>query len=670
MKTPMFLTAASLLFWGWQTGLWLFAVFMALMLEGARIVRIRWDFSLSDFSRIADVCTLIFVGTVIYLFASEKPARIIFIVLQWMPLSFFPLLMFQEYSTAGKVDIRALSLILRKQDQNRPSFALDLGYPYLGLCMLSASAANMRTPWFYAGMMLLSLRGLWPVRSRRFRPALWISLTLLAGIGGYIGHIGLNRLQNILEQKGFEWLADSVRDRDPYQNVTAIGDIGTLKFSDRILFRVTPVPTSHSSFLTPHFPLLLREAAYNMYQYARWFAMGGKFSEIPPQADKINWKLRPEPETFSAIRISAYLREGKGLLKLPAGAFEIRELPVPKMERNPLGAVRVEEGPGMITYTVRYGPHVSSDSPPNNSDLSVPQRELPAINEVIRKADIASKPPEEILKRVTAFFRNHFTYSLTQSVQNQGMTPVAFFLRGSQSGHCEYFATATVLILRAAGIPARYATGYLVHEFSSFENCFVVRERDAHAWVSAYILGEWRAVDTTPPAWIKIQNDSLFPWLSDLRSWLVFAFSDWRWRNGEDRITKHSVWLLVPLLIILIRRLYFGRQVKRVRTDRAKESMPRSVPGTDSDFYQIEKKLSESGFARYPWETFFHWVRRIESCSSGISAEPLYSLLKLHYRCRFDPDGISPDEKILLKTKVQAWLTGNETVSGDSVFRP
>lgn len=665
MKTPLFLMAASLLFWGWQTGLWMFAVIMAFMLEGARFVRIRWEFSLSDFSRIADVCTLIFVGTVIYLFASEKPARIIFIVLQWMPLSFFPLLMFQEYSTAGKVDIRALSLILRKQDKDgsHSSFAVDLTYPYLGLCMLSASAANMRTPWFYAGIVILSVWGLAPVRSRRFMPAVWITMIAMAAVAGYIGHIGLNRLQSIIEQKGIEWFADSIRDdADPYHNVTAIGDIGTLKFSDRILFRVTPVLTSLPGSL---FPLLLREAGYNMYQYARWFAMGGKFSEIQPDDDKTTWKLSPEPETFAAIRISAYLREGKGMLKLPAGTFEIKDLPVSKMERNPIGAVRVEEGPGMAAYTVKFGSHVAFDSLPNNSDLSVPQREISAVNEVIRKLDIASKPPDEILNRVTAFFRNNFTYSLTQNSQAQGMTPVAFFLRRSLSGHCEYFATATVLILRAAGIPARYTTGYLVHEFSPFEKCFIVREKDAHAWVSAYIRGEWQAVDTTPPAWIKMRNDSLFPYLSDLWSWFVFTFSDWRWRNGEDRVTKHSIWLLIPLFIILVRRLYFSKQVKRISAEKPSESMSHPVPGADSDFYQIEKKLGESGFARYPWETLSVWIRRIES-HCGISVVPLYALLKLHYRYRFDPEGIFPDERVMLKAKAEEWLSKNGTFLSNS----
>jgi transglutaminase-like putative cysteine protease len=45
-------------------------------------------------------------------------------------------------------------------------------------------------------------------------------------------------------------------------------------------------------------------------------------------------------------------------------------------------------------------------------------------------------------------------------------TPLARFLLRTRSGHCEYFATATVLLLRQLGIPARYAVGYAVHEAS------------------------------------------------------------------------------------------------------------------------------------------------------------------------------------------------------------
>ena len=54
------------------------------------------------------------------------------------------------------------------------------------------------------------------------------------------------------------------------------------------------------------------------------------------------------------------------------------------------------------------------------------------------------------------------------------------FLLRTRSGHCEYFATATVLLLRQLGIPARYAVGYAVHEATGRK--YVVRQRDAHAW--------------------------------------------------------------------------------------------------------------------------------------------------------------------------------------------
>ena len=71
----------------------------------------------------------------------------------------------------------------------------------------------------------------------------------------------------------------------------------------------------------------------------------------------------------------------------------------------------------------------------------------------------------------------------------------------SRAGHCEYFATATVLLLREAGIPARYATGFSVQDFSRMENRSVVRERHAHAWVLAFVNGAWRDLDTTPSNW-------------------------------------------------------------------------------------------------------------------------------------------------------------------------
>ena len=76
-------------------------------------------------------------------------------------------------------------------------------------------------------------------------------------------------------------------------------------------------------------------------------------------------------------------------------------------------------------------------------------------------------------------------------------------MRNARAGHCEYFAASTTLLLRAAGIPARYATGFAVMEYSPLEAAFVVRARHAHAWSRAWNGERWVDLDTTPPSWLQ-----------------------------------------------------------------------------------------------------------------------------------------------------------------------
>ncbi|MCP4694934.1 MAG: hypothetical protein GY859_43300, partial [Desulfobacterales bacterium] len=55
MKTPPFLISATLLFWGWCIDLLIISAILALIAESPRFIKTRWNLSLSDFSRIADV---------------------------------------------------------------------------------------------------------------------------------------------------------------------------------------------------------------------------------------------------------------------------------------------------------------------------------------------------------------------------------------------------------------------------------------------------------------------------------------------------------------------------------------------------------------------------------------------------------------------------------------
>ncbi len=687
MKTPLFLLGAALMFWGWQTKLLIFAAIMAVVLEGTRFVKFRWDLSLADFKRVSDLCSVILIGMLFYLFVSQSFIDIVFILLQWLPLTFFPLLACQCYSTSGTVDIRALFLTLRIKPSKlkKEPITINLAYPYFILCILSAGAANIRTEWFYLGLFLLSAWALWSIRSRRYPAVLWISLLLLAGIGGYAGHINLHQLQLSLEQRALLMFSTSLQEKeaDPYSSNTAIGDVGTVKLTNRVMFRVKSESGSH---------LLLREASYTTYQFSKWYAARSEFTDISPEGDGITWKLRPglgeippgpplkkggteQPASlekegteqiqsgpYQCVTVSLYLKDGQGLLKLPTGTFQIEKLPVTIMVQNQFGALKVKEGPGLITYQALFSSQGSGDSPPTKHDLFIPSVEMPVISRLFEELALSSTSPKETLQNVSTFFQENFSYSLKLRHRVQNTTPLADFLLNSRAGHCEYFATATVLLLRAAGIPTRYAIGYSIDSLDKEGEWTIVRGRDAHAWTLVYLNGAWHDFDTTPPSWRQIEDEaaSPFEWISAFWSRCRFTFSEWWWREERDELIKYLVWLLIPLFLIVGWRLYSKKRIKRVTID--KELKPESSyhPGADSEFYVIEKRLQELGFVRYPWEPLSHWIHRIERHASPLSRQSLHPILDLHYRYRFDPEGLTSAEKAALRSYVQSWLEQHE----------
>ncbi len=103
-------------------------------------------------------------------------------------------------------------------------------------------------------------------------------------------------------------------------------------------------------------------------------------------------------------------------------------------------------------------------------------------------------------KAVSKYFRNNFDYSLELPERRRGYDPIVNFLDTRHPAHCEYFATATVLLLRSLDVPARYITGYVVDEYNSDAESWVARNLDAHAWVEAYDENtqSWAAVESTP----------------------------------------------------------------------------------------------------------------------------------------------------------------------------
>ncbi|MCH9652244.1 MAG: DUF3488 and transglutaminase-like domain-containing protein [Planctomycetes bacterium] len=91
-----------------------------------------------------------------------------------------------------------------------------------------------------------------------------------------------------------------------------------------------------------------------------------------------------------------------------------------------------------------------------------------------------------------------FTYTLNMSIHDPTIDPVEDFLFNRKSGHCEYYASALALMLRAIDIPTRVITGFKGGEQKYLSHQFEVQQRYAHSWVEAYIDYHWVTMDATP----------------------------------------------------------------------------------------------------------------------------------------------------------------------------
>jgi hypothetical protein len=122
---------------------------------------------------------------------------------------------------------------------------------------------------------------------------------------------------------------------------------------------------------------------------------------------------------------------------------------------------------------------------------------------------------DAIAASIKTYFNQTFEYKLGTSVKGS-VDPILTFLRNGK-GHCELFATTTVMALRSYNVPARYVTGFYCSEPHPSGNYFIGRSRDLHAWVEYYDdkSATWKLLEPTPPGAMP-NSESKFNWFSSL----------------------------------------------------------------------------------------------------------------------------------------------------------
>lgn len=218
-----------------------------------------------------------------------------------------------------------------------------------------------------------------------------------------------------------------------------------------------------------------------------------------------------------------------------------------------------------------------------------------------------------------------FGYSLDVK-RTRGVDAVIDLLFIHREGHCELFATAMALIARTQGIPARVVSGYRVSEVNPVTGLSVVRERNAHTWVEAWVDGRWDTWDPTPMTELAARGrSSAWDHTSEGLGWawdrVVVTF----WRIGLARLGFGAGAVAVVLLVV--RRL-----MQRTAKGSADQGFvaARPLPA----FETLATALERAGWVRTASEPLERFARRVDDGGepwSGDVADALARYAALRY---------------------------------------
>ncbi len=187
----------------------------------------------------------------------------------------------------------------------------------------------------------------------------------------------------------------------------------------------------------------------------------------------------------------------------------------------------------------RYDTTLSGNRNPRSRELAVRMRD-------------AAGSDGAFVAAVLEYFRTGgFKYTLTPPLL--GPDSVDDFVFSTRLGFCGHYASAFVLFMRAAGIPARVVTGYLGGEWNPIGRYFIVRQSDAHSWAEVWLDGRgWTRIDPTgvvEPERLRrgildilpnaVSAPARFVWS---QPWLTAMLQRWDALNTwwNDRVVKYS----------------------------------------------------------------------------------------------------------------------------------
>jgi transglutaminase-like putative cysteine protease len=292
---------------------------------------------------------------------------------------------------------------------------------------------------------------------------------------------------------------------------------------------------------------------------------------------------------------------------------------------------------------------------------------LPSIPRRVR--DLAAQLTQgdrSAFDRVVAINRylvERYRYNLQAPSLPAGDDAVDYFLFESRQGSCETFASAMVIMLRAAGIPARLVTGYTSGSYNLLTGYYEVRNSDAHAWVEAFIpRAGWIEFEPTPGF---VAPDAA---AADARGqWLVR--DAWTWIN--ERIAQalsglgpfgwpHGTGTRTDILWSTIAALLGGLIVVRRRP-----ILAGAGNGVFAAYSRMLSALERAGISRHSSQTPREFVDRMPAAIQG-EAELITEAFEV---VRYSPHASSAGAAIVVREALGSLLRSLRGPQGRSNLR-
>ena len=593
--------------------------------------------SLCDFTLIALV-----VGYVLIVTQSDRKYDGLRTTLRYLPLFFYLLMALRCIAQHRDSRLSSLFILTRYPTLGFHRFAhakVDVAHLFGLFCLFGASCPeDGLEDHFYpiaAGSVALALvfssraRAAWPWR---------VFAASLALVMGFFLQQGVQRAEAYLLKNASPWWAQGLQ-KASLQQATALGQTANLQMDDSIHLRLQTRPGDPKD-------LYLKSASFEFLIGGDTWGTGRPVRQIgiSPSghlAVRDGHGVAP-PEGADERELWLHMGD-EAWIPLPPDTPSLRAPGVDAADRIGLDQIRIRSQHDLV--------HLHLHPPHEQQEALVGEEvylhlDLKAWEQQLMEEFLLRPAPNSSL-HWTAWLRDHFQgfeYALDLQAPHQGPKALKHFLKETREGHCEYFATTSVLLLRYAGIPARYCTGYLLGEKD--QGWWLGRGLNAHAWAEAWDATQqrWVVMEATPPT--ILPTGSWLGFRSTLEAW-IFSFEQWRYADGEDRMARYAPWLLLVVLC------YFGvRLFREWRAHRSSESQQRLQKHQLSDpgFKDLEKSLSRKGLGRQPQETYDEWHRR----RGDDALEP--HIIELWDRWAYDPHYESnEDDHAVVKASRQRW---------------